>query len=176
MKALYSKYRNWSLVALAWSSGHGAANAVVVQSRKAPESVTLQDIADFADSKYASGIMTNMTNLGFKGVTQESDLDLETAVNRPTRVITGTGNVSLEDTYNATARALWDEAQAEDAAAMPSAAETLFAQIDEWSQKVAGGARRDFRTDVSSVQAERGLGKSESKGQELKPMSIEERE
>ena len=176
MKALYGKYRNWNLVALAWNSGSGAASAVVVQSRKAPESVTLNDINDFYDSSYTSGVMSNMANLGFKGVTQESDLTLEEAVNRPTRVLTGTGNVSIEDTYNATARALWDEAKDQDAKAMPSAAETLFSQIDQWSQSVAGGARRDFRTDVSAVQAERGIGKSESKGQELDPMTIEERE
>ncbi len=176
MKALYSKYRNWNLVALAWSSGAGAASAVIVQSRKAPESVTLSDISAFYDASYTSGVMGNMQKLGFKGVTQESDLSLEEAVNRPTRVITGTGNVSIEDTYNATARALWDEAKDQDAKAMPSAAETLFSQIDQWSQSVAGGARRDFRTDVSSVQAERGMGESESKGQELPPMTIEERE
>jgi hypothetical protein len=176
MKALYSKYRNWNLVALAWNSGSGAAAEVVLSTRKAPESVTLADISDFGYSTYTSGVMANMSKLGYKGVTQESDLTLEQAVNRPTQVITGTGNVSVEDTYNATARALWDEAKDQDAKAMPSAAETLFSQIDQWSQSVAGGARRDFRTDVSAVQAERGIGNSESKGQELAPMTIEERE
>lgn len=176
MKALYGKYRNWNLVALAWSSGSGAADAVIVQSRKDPAAVTLRDIDDFYDAGYASSVMSNMANLGYRGVTQESDLTLEESVNRPTRIITGTGNVSLEDTYNATARALWDEALAEDEKSMPSAAETLFAQIDSWSQSVAGGARRDFRTDVSSVQAERGLADSENKGQSLSPMRIEERE
>lgn len=172
MKALYSKYQNWNLVALAWSSGEGAAAAVIVQSRKAPSAVTIRDIDSFYDSGYASSVMDNMANLGYRGVTQESDLTLEQAVNNPTRVITGTGNVSIEDTYNATARALFDEALAEDAKAMPSAAETLFAQIDSWSQSVAGGARQDFRTDVSSVQAERGIADSESKGQSLSPMEI----
>ncbi len=176
MKALYSKYQNWNLVALAWSSGSGAADAVIVQSRKDPAAVNLQDIANFYDAGYSTAVMNNMANLGYKGITQESDLTLEESVNRPTRVITGTGRVSIEDTYNATARALWDEAKAEDAKAMPSATEVLFAQIDEWSQSVAGGARRDFRTDVSSVQAERGMTDTESKGQELSPMRIEERE
>ncbi len=176
MRTLYAKYRNWNLVALAWSNGEGAANEVVKVLNKNPESVTLDDIDGFFGDT-TSRIVFDMKKLGWKGVTGEGDLESQTlAPPQPTQVITGTGNVNIEDPYNATRRALFDERQNEQRANEPSASEVLFQQIDAWSQSVAGGARADYRTDLSTVQAEKGLGSGTTSANELKPMKIEERE
>ena len=177
MRALFAKYRNWNLVSLAWSNGEGAANKVIKASNKNPESVTLNDISKSYKVDAVWKVILDMEKLGWKGVTGEGDLESqELAPPRPTQIITGTGNVAIEDPYNATLRALYDERQNEQRANEPSASEVLFQQIDGWSQSVAGGARADYRTDLSTVQAEKGLGSGTTSANELKPMKIEERE
>jgi len=176
MRALFAKYRNWNLVSLAWSNGEGAANKVIKASNKNPESVTLNDISKSYKVDAVWKVILDMEKLGWKGVTGEGDLDPTLGPALPTQVITGTGNVNVEDPYNATRRALFDERENEQRANEPSASEVLFQQIDAWSQSVAGGARADYRTDLSTVQAEKGLGSGTTSANELKPMKIEERE
>ena len=142
---------------------------------KNPESITLNDIDGlFGDT--TSRIIFDMKKLGWKGVTGEGDLDPTLGPPLPNQVITGTGNVNVEDPYNATRRALFDERENEQRANEPSASEVLFGQIDAWSQSVAGGARADYRTDLSTVQAEKGQVSGTTSANELKPMRIEERE
>lgn len=175
MKAYFAKYQNWALVALAWQKGTRAADNVVKSLDRDPQYVQSWEIDNYYDDTSVHAVMSDMGKLGYRGITGEADLNptLEQGVNRPTQVITGTGRVSVEDTYNATVRALRDEFAAEGKANAPSASEVLFQQIDEWSNSVAGGARQDYRTDVSQVQADRSQVQTDSKGQQLESMKIE---
>lgn len=178
MKALYGRYHNWNLVALAWSNGTGAADSVIKQSNKNPDAVSLADIELFYKGGFTAGVVHGMAKLGWKNIQGEADLDpglTQLGSQQPHRTITGTGNVAIEDTYNATIRALLSEADAEKRSNAPSASEIMFQQIDGWSQSVAGGARADYRTDVSEVQSDVSQASGSGSGQELKPMEIEER-
>ena len=175
MRMLYAKYENWALVALAWSEGEGTANNLIKSMGRAPEHIQWWEVNEYTDNSFVGDVKNDMRKLGWKGIEGESALTLEEAVNQPTRIITGSGRVSINDPYNATVQQLYEEASAEQAANQPSATQVLFSQLDAWSRSIAGGDRMDYRTDLSMAKSEQGLAESEGSGQELEPMKIEER-
>ncbi len=176
MKRMFEKYGNWNLVALAWEQGEGAANAVIKQTNKAPVSVTIDDISNFTETSFVSQVSSDMVKAGIKGLTEET-ITLSAAANtpQPTTVITGTGRVSMEDTYNATVRQLWQEAEAEREQGLPSATNVLFDQLNAWSESIAGGSRLDYRTDASSVESGDAMVDTTGGVNELDPMKVEQR-
>ncbi len=174
MKMLYGKYRNWSLVALAWSEGEGAAAAVIKQSGRAPQSVTIDDIKSFMpEATFVDGVSASMAKQGFKGITEET-ISLADASRRPTQVITGTARVGIEDTYNATVRQLWQEAEDEKSKGLPSATNSLYSQLEAWSSSVAGGSRADYRTDTTAMESEKGMVDGPGGANELPAMEVEQ--
>lgn len=157
MQKYYDKYRNWNLVAVAWKQGYGAADAIIMQTRKDPRSVTFADIKAFNPEVYGfvSAVSKDSYLADNKGYTEALEGLPPLGYGRGggvTTVITGTGTGQPVDPFDATVAELYAEIQAEDKAKAPSGAEMLFAQLEGLSNVVSGGKGRvDWRHDVSDT-------------------------
>lgn len=156
MQKMFQKYRNWNLVAVAWQSGYGAADGIVVQSRKDPRAVTAQDIKDFAPDTYqfVSTVAKDVYHLERTGYdpSLENLAPLGSGGGGVRTIITGTGHGQPQDPFDATISELYAEMQAQDKAKMPSGAEMLFAQLEGLSNVVTGGTGRvDWRHEVNEA-------------------------
>jgi len=155
LNSYYEQLQNWALVAVAWTNGLGAARAIAKQANKEPSAVTAQDIQRLNPEAYkaAAPLIADANALMSRG--WETGIDQPQPLNQqPRTVITGTGNVSVENPYLATVRELQAEQEAEGMARRPSGAEMLFAQLDTLSGVVTGGEGRvDWRSDFSEVKS-----------------------
>ncbi len=155
MNQLYSKYRNWNLVAVAWQHGTGTADSVVVQTRKDPRDITSADIQMIAPDafKFSSAVMKDAVRLGMKGYEHGMDT-MPPITQQPRMIITGTAHAQPPDPFAATFAQLQSEALNEEARRQPSGAEMLFAQLETLSGVVSGGEGRvDWRSDFGEAKS-----------------------
>ncbi len=149
LNQLYTKYRNWNLVAVAWQHGTGTADSIVIQTRKDPRDITTQDIQTIAPDafKFSSAVMADAVKLGMKGYEHGMDT-MPPITQQPRTVITGTAHAQPPDPFAATFAQLQEEALNEETRRQPSGAEMLFAQLETLSGVVSGGEGRvDWRSD-----------------------------
>jgi len=164
MDRLYKQYRNWGLVAVAWKNGAGAAGAIIKQSGKKPAAVTMDDIKSLSPDVFGFvGEVTKWSTWAQQkgGIPEDVDPNAQpkrvvvsgTPISRTT--ITGMGVSNVEDPYQATMRALYDESKLENKARQLSGAEMLFTQLETLSNVVSGG---DGRVDWRHAPEETGSG------------------
>lgn len=152
MNKWYDKFQNWNLVAVAWTSGVGAANEVVYATNKDPRAVSLDDIKNILPEshKFTATVMKDAVRLGLKG--WEEGIDQYQPLTGPSTVIVGTGNAQPQDAFSATVMELRREQLEKQKSAQPSGAEMLFAQLEGLSNVVTGGEGRvDWRSDYDEA-------------------------